>query len=187
MATWTIVSDKVAGDPARAVDYNAVKENITALAEGASGAPKIQGSALDDAIITSQKIADSSAGNTIIGGSLEERRTTNTSPTKLKEFIVLRDGEYRITFDIKSSNITQSESAASARVYRNGSAVGTTKSQVLDWSSQSDDVSGWSAGDRLQLYVWHNGIDTDGYIRNVYIKSSDPVTAAPTTLDVDEI
>jgi hypothetical protein len=49
MATWTDVSSTVLepGDPIRSVDIIAIKENVIALSEGASGAPKIQAAALN--------------------------------------------------------------------------------------------------------------------------------------------
>jgi Tfp pilus assembly protein PilV len=48
MATWTNVPNSVLepGDPIRSVDIIAIKENIIALSEGASGAPAIQTPAL---------------------------------------------------------------------------------------------------------------------------------------------
>lgn len=48
MAVWTDVSSTVLepGDPIRSVDIIAIKENITALSEGADGAPKISRLAL---------------------------------------------------------------------------------------------------------------------------------------------
>jgi hypothetical protein len=48
MATWTNVPNTVLepGDPIRSVDIIAIKENVIALSEGASGAPPIQTAAL---------------------------------------------------------------------------------------------------------------------------------------------
>jgi hypothetical protein len=49
MATWTNVPNSVLepGDPIRSVDIIAIKENVIALSEGATGAPKIQAAALN--------------------------------------------------------------------------------------------------------------------------------------------
>jgi hypothetical protein len=49
MATWTNVPNTVLepGDPIRSVDIIAIKENVIALSEGASGAPKILATALN--------------------------------------------------------------------------------------------------------------------------------------------
>ena len=48
MAVWTNVPDSVLepGDPIRSVDIIAIKENPIAIAEGASGAPRIDAAAL---------------------------------------------------------------------------------------------------------------------------------------------
>ena len=48
MTTWTNISDSVLepGDPIRSVDIIAIKENPIAIAEGASGAPRIADAAL---------------------------------------------------------------------------------------------------------------------------------------------
>jgi hypothetical protein len=62
MATWTNVSSTVLepGDPIRSVDIIAIKENIIALSEGASGAPKIVTAAINDSAVTTSKIANAS-------------------------------------------------------------------------------------------------------------------------------
>jgi hypothetical protein len=54
MATWTNVSNTVLepGDPIRSVDIIAIKENVIALSEGASGAPKIQSAAIGFPYVT---------------------------------------------------------------------------------------------------------------------------------------
>lgn len=59
MATWTNVSSTVLepGDPIRSVDIIAIKENVIALSEGASGAPKILTAAINDAAVTTAKLA----------------------------------------------------------------------------------------------------------------------------------
>ena len=58
MATWTNVSNTVLepGDPIRSVDIIAIKENIIALSEGASGAPKILTAAINDGAVTASKL-----------------------------------------------------------------------------------------------------------------------------------
>jgi hypothetical protein len=62
MATWTNVPNSVLepGDPIRSVDIIAIKENIIALSEGASGAPKILTNAINDLAVTTAKLANAS-------------------------------------------------------------------------------------------------------------------------------
>jgi len=53
-----------------------------------------------------------------------------------------------------------------AQIYRNGGAVGTQRSLTgtLSYTTYSEDISGWSDGDELEIYVWSNynnfGINT---------------------------
>ena len=60
MAVWTDIPDSALepGKPIRSVDGIALRENPKALAEGASGAPKIQADALDTNSVTTTKIAN---------------------------------------------------------------------------------------------------------------------------------
>jgi hypothetical protein len=78
MATWTNVSSTVLepGDPIRSVDIIAIKENIIALSEGASGAPKILTAAINDAAVTTAKLADSNVTTAKLATG-ERMNTTN--------------------------------------------------------------------------------------------------------------
>jgi hypothetical protein len=65
-----------------------------------------------------------------------------------------------------------SGATAYGRIYRNGSAVGTERST----SSETDvvfsqDISGWTAGDMVQIYAKAVGSYAVAYISNVYLKS----------------
>jgi hypothetical protein len=66
MATWTDVSNTVLepGDPIRSVDIIAIKENVIALSEGASGAPKILTAAINNSAVTTEKLATDERMNT---------------------------------------------------------------------------------------------------------------------------
>ena len=57
MATWTTITDATLepGKPIRSVDGLALRDNVTALAEGAAGAPRIENAAFDAAVLGSEK------------------------------------------------------------------------------------------------------------------------------------
>ena len=57
MATWTTITDATLepGKPIRSVDGLALRDNVTALAEGAAGAPKIKNAAFDAAVLGAEK------------------------------------------------------------------------------------------------------------------------------------
>ena len=61
------------------------------------------------------------------------------------------ESEFRIKFDIKSEN---GATTVYGRIYRNGVAVGTEQSTTsTTYVTKSEDISGWSAGDLIQLYT----------------------------------
>jgi hypothetical protein len=64
MATWTTITDAALepGKPIRSVDGLALRDNVTALAEGAAGAPKIQNAALDTDSVTNVKVVNVTLG-----------------------------------------------------------------------------------------------------------------------------
>jgi hypothetical protein len=130
---------------------------------------------------------EASAGNLPIGGYLDEVTneggTQNTSPLKVFEWAVPKDGTYRISFEIRNGTSGGGE-VTYARVYRNGAAAGTTQSDSDGtYTAKSDDVSGWTAGDLLQIYLWTNDADNNNYwyIQNIYIKEATPTATASRT------
>ena len=59
MSTWTNVTDTVLepGQPIRSVDIIALKNNIIAVPGGAANAPRVQTAAIQDAAVTTAKLA----------------------------------------------------------------------------------------------------------------------------------
>jgi hypothetical protein len=59
MSTWTNISDTVLepGKPIRSVDALALRDNPVAIAGGASGAPRVQTAAIQDAAVTTAKLS----------------------------------------------------------------------------------------------------------------------------------
>jgi hypothetical protein len=59
MANWTSIADATLepGKPIRAIDARALRDNPIAIAEGASGAPKIETAGITDANVTAAKLA----------------------------------------------------------------------------------------------------------------------------------
>jgi hypothetical protein len=58
MANWTSIADATLepGKPIRAIDARALRDNPIAIAEGASGAPKIETAGITDANVTTAKL-----------------------------------------------------------------------------------------------------------------------------------
>ena len=57
MATWTTITDAALepGKPIRSVDGLALRDNVTAFAEGAAGAPKIKNAAVNTGVLGAEK------------------------------------------------------------------------------------------------------------------------------------
>ena len=90
------------------------------------------------------------AGDNLALSSDGEKSTTSTEYVKAKEFRIYRPGTYRIKFDLRAY---APHMTAYARVYRNGSPVGTEHSESqATWTTFSEDIGGWQSGDYVQLY-----------------------------------
>ena len=107
--------------------------------------------------------------STLINSDDSEESHNTASYVKVKEFDPLPDdlfsneNELRIAFDMKSSIAA----LVYGRVYRNGVFVGSTRSTGnTTYLNFSADITGWSAGDLIQLYT--NSFDSG---RTVYIEN----------------
>lgn len=105
---------------------------------------------------------------------------------KYKEFTIGRGGEYRIVWQMALVGFPPY--TCYGRVYRNGGAVGTTKS-TSDYTgtyySFSDDVGGWSPGDLCQIYLWSDyGPGVEAKIKNAKVKTSNPIMTIGVEADV---
>lgn len=117
--------------------------------------------------------------NVLIGWN-SEATTTNTSYTKLKTLTL---GSYlkpnrtlRLKFDLKASSST-----SYARIYRNGSPMGTERiTSSVTYVTYSEDISGWNPGDAIELYVKSTAGNTAS-IQNFRI-CGDMVTSIATEL-----
>ena len=64
MATWTTITDATLepGKPIRSVDGLALRDNVTALAEGAAGAPRIENAAMDTDSVDNANVVNATLG-----------------------------------------------------------------------------------------------------------------------------
>ena len=74
------------------------------------------------------------------------------------------DSEFRIKFDMKTSNVGN---LVYGRIYRNGVAVGTERStSSTSYTTYSQDITGWSEGDFIQLYTYAGALGIRPYVMN---------------------
>lgn len=112
--------------------------------------------------------ASAIAGDYFIIGAHTQRDKGGTAKTKIKEIIMPRPGTFRIKFDLSRTSGTMS-----GQIYRNGDAVGTQRDKSSgsydDYTTYSEDISGWTTGDLCQLYCWCNNAVSSGSVQNFRI------------------
>lgn len=106
---------------------------------------------LADSSVSQGKMVNYTAGDRLLIKSVQETITALTVYTALKQIRLDRGGTLRISFKLR--RVAGGSLSVYGRVYRNGSAVGTERSTTsTSGDTYTQDISGWSAGDRLQVY-----------------------------------
>jgi len=78
--------------------------------------------------------------------------------TKVKEITLIGSGELTISFDLATDNGGSGDSSA-GRIYRNGVAIGTERNtNNTSFVTYTEEISGWSNGDKIQIYCKTNDI-----------------------------
>jgi hypothetical protein len=138
---------------------------VVPIANLATGTPSGSKFVRDDNTLAAPSFTDvagSYATGTylVAGPSAVVQQNSTGAMTKIVEMRVPRGGTLKVTFGL----VRVSTSTTDARIYRNGSAVGTARSNATTtWVEYTEDISGWTAGDLLQLYADDSG-GTDGSI-----------------------
>lgn len=91
------------------------------------------------------------AGDYFVSGNFRAFNATDVTPTKVLEVYINRGGTLRIKFYLTKTGGT----TGFGQIYRNGSAVGTLQSTATE-ANFSEDISGWSPGDLVQLYTYNS-------------------------------
>lgn len=122
---------------------------------------------------------DATAGDTLqVSDDTEgSKPKTQTTYIKVAEVTVGRSGAFRIKFDIKSEGGGE---AFYGKVYRDGEAVGADQSNTTtSYVTKSQDISGWTRGDKAQFYVKAGGAgDYGGWYKNFRVYCSLPFEGA---------
>ena len=101
--------------------------------------------------------------------------TGSTTLEKLKEIQIPIGGALRIKYDITFGQGTTPQDSgynptSTGRIYRNGVAVGALSNNAYNasYTTISQDLTGWSAGDLVQLYgcLAGNGVSRNVIVRN---------------------
>lgn len=124
-------------------------DRTLSIAAGGVGATQ-----LADAGVSSAKLASYTAGDRLLceGSSI----ACTGSNAKIGEIQLDKGGTLRIKFSLTAYGASGN---TVGRIYRNGVAVGTTRTLAATTPSAStqdysEDISGWSEGDKVQLYAY---------------------------------
>ena len=129
--------------------------------------PAVDGSQLTGLNIPAEYSPDYTAGNLLVASANTERNVTSNDYSKVKEIVAGRSGTLRICFDLKT---TVGVRTAYGYIYRNGSPVGTEQNtSSTSYVTKSQDISGWTVGDLVQLY-YKSKDDGTVYAKNFQIK-----------------
>lgn len=131
-----------------------------------------------DGEIAEQYLGDiiSAAGSILLVSANNEQFSNSDTYEKVKEIKLGNiKNELRVSFDLKKDN----SGNAYGRIYRNGVAVGTERiTSSTSYVNYSEDLSGWSEGDTVELWIHRDSIAT-AYVQNFHVRSNrsfwDPV------------
>lgn len=143
MATWTEIaaSATTAGKPVDEALMTAYKENVKAVAEGATGAPRIEKEAIDDAGIEA-------GTNLIINKSFTAN--PNTPQSGLQHTIRVA-GTYNVRVDITGSN--DAGGVGFAQFDLNGTPTGPLTTAGNKTATGTNQVFTLSAGDLIKVNI----------------------------------
>ena len=118
----------------------------------------------------------------------ERTGAVSSTPVKVKEITINKSGKYRTKFDLKQ-NITGGGATSYARIYKNGVAFGTQRSNTNDsYATHSEDLA-FNDGDKCQLYCWgdNNAFGRVPVVRNfrLYFDYKVPTNITDPSVDID--
>jgi hypothetical protein len=126
-----------------------------------------------------------SVGSILLASADTEESLTNAGWTQSKAITINRGGALRIYFELRNGYNTSAP--VYAAIFRNGAQVGTTRSDTnTTYDGYTEDITGWSPGDSVQLYFYAWPPTLAAYVRNfrIYVNASD--ATAVTNADVAE-
>lgn len=121
-----------------------------------------------DAIQTDQFLSVLVSDIILVSADIE-RNVVGDTYVKVKEIVVALPGQYRISFDLRSSD---AGNFAYGRIYVNGVAYGTEQdNDTTSYVNKSEDLS-LSPSQYVQLYLKHAFAGQTSYARNLKIKGT---------------
>ena len=127
---------------------------------------------VQDGSVTQAMLANYAAGDCLILANADQSSTPSTSYVKLKESLIARNGTLRIKFKLRAT----SPATAYGRIYRSGTAVGTQRSTTAtSYVEFSEDITGWSIGDKVQIYVHTSNASYAAFVMDFELYNSEQI------------
>jgi hypothetical protein len=155
MATWTTITDAALepGKPIRSVDGLALRDNSIAIAEGASGAPKIQNAAMDANSVDNANVVNGNLGAEKFQSGGTERnwvlgRTSDAGAGAVGTYVM---GKYTKTFDSSPAY----GDVVSGSLIEASNTSGSYSYAVLSgtWRTMGGSGDGEDTGNDVTLYL----------------------------------
>ena len=122
-----------------------------------------------------QKLYQIKPSDTLISSSDAEVIEAGNVYAIAKQILILRDGRYRIKFDLKHET---GGGTAYGQVYQNGSALGTEQTNATtNYQTKSEDLN-FQGGDTIELYLKEVGAAADCLARNFRVYGTKTVELA---------
>src|SRR5699024_956903 len=134
MAQWTnIPTDRIEpGKPIRSIDGIALRDNPIAIAEGASGAPRVQTNGIANSAVTNAKIANSAVTNAKIANMDAGKLNSGTVPGARLPTTYGTVGSYLLAAIRPNNALTINAGATVAGSRLGAFAFGVTSGGVFD-------------------------------------------------------
>lgn len=162
MADWTDIPDEnlLPGRPARSVDAIALRDNVTAQAEGATGAPKSQTDSYGDNTITVPKLKSSTGTPSVVVSGRGGFTLSQGAAAKYDApFVILTDGDYQV------QAVTTGNGSRDVLVRLNGSVV--FSSSESSSSGTKNYIAEFSSGDVVEVGMVVTGSGATATIHSI--------------------
>jgi hypothetical protein len=184
MAAWTTISNALVAVGAKpfATTIQALRDNPIAIAEGASGAPRVVADGLASGAVTRVKIEQPTLGDNIRVRADTERTTTSTSYVDIAEFAIIRGGDIRMTYDQRNTGVT-----TDTRILVNGSSVDTQSTSSSSYVSRTVDLTGVPNGARITVQHRTSGSAQSALTRNIRARTGGEMLIVAPLLNITDV
>jgi hypothetical protein len=186
MAAWTTISNALVAVGAKpfATTIQALRDNPIAIAEGASGAPRVQAGGIASGAVTRVKLESPTLGDSIRVRADTETSTTSTSYVDIAEFAIIRGGDLRMTFDHR---VSSSSGSMDTRILINGTVVATRSNGSDTYASRTEDLTAVPNGARITVQHRVSSSVFTAFTRNIRARTGGEMVITTPLLNITDV